>query len=180
MKYSIIIILALTFSCNKSETKVLSNSYSLDVINDSKKEILIVQQNKKDHSKKDIFLNEVSEQNRICSILPTYKKEYVTTYPEIENVYLEANNIQTEKKGFRIIIRNTDICPDIQYLDLSYKASWTIERFGIINTCEDNNAEKYICSENINKSIKNLFGENLEINTKKIKQLYFNGKSNCK
>lgn len=180
MKYTISIFLLFILGCNKSETKEGATMYSFDIVNNSEKEVLIVKQNEKNHIIKDIYLNEVREQDRICSILPTSNKEYVTTYPEVESIYLEANHVQTNRKGFRIIIRNTDVCPDIQYLDLSYKSSWIIESYGIINTCEDEKNEKYICAKQINKSIISLSGESLNVDTKKIKQLYFQGKSDCK
>lgn len=106
---------------------------------------------------------------------------YTTKSPEIENVYLEANDVQSYTKGFRIIIRNTDMSPDIFYLDLYFDKEWFVKSFGIINT--DNQNKQFICSRNINKSLKSFeghFGKKMEIIPTMFISLYFNGYMDCR
>ena len=99
--------------------------------------------------------------NAVIKVLPRINSDYLKLSPPIENIYIEPNNIQNNDKGIRIKIRNTDLIPDIIFMDLTYSNNtWNVEQFGIINT--NSNRNPYIMIEKINRPI------NIELNSGKI------------
>ena len=71
----------------------------------------------------------------ILILLPRLDANYLNTEPRAENIYLEANDVQSSTKGLRIKIRNTDLIPDYVYFDIRFKNKyWYLINYGIINT----------------------------------------------
>ena len=71
----------------------------------------------------------------ILILLPRLDATYLNTEPRAENIYLEANDVQSSAKGLRIKIRNTDLIPDYVYFDIRFKNKyWYLINYGIINT----------------------------------------------
>lgn len=81
--------------------------------------------------------------------------------PKIESVELQANGIQSEDKGLRILIRNTDFEPDYYFLDLQYqidKNQWDILFLGVMNTGPTTDSV-YIKRVTVNQTVKEFCGK---------------------
>ncbi|MBS7787668.1 hypothetical protein KIH23_10195 [Flavobacterium sp. CYK-55] len=178
--FSLLIVLASCENKNRTIKTDKSEKYYFDVLGDSITETLLVENDSKIKSLKNICIIYNSKKSKICTIDCFRDSSFVITSPKIENIYLEANNIQSNEKGFRIIQRNTDFSPDILYLDLVYKKEWFVKSFGIINTSGPN-PKQYICSVEINKSLRSFsnFRENSKIHLRYFVENYFGGKYGC-
>jgi hypothetical protein len=169
----IIIILFIFISCKKSSK---NSTFLLDVYGDAKLDTLSIEDNINKHYLQDINIYVDGKKERIISLMHLKDSSFVLTKPKIEMIYLEANNIQSDKKGLRVLIRNTDLIPDCFFIDILYKKEWIIKEYGIINT--NSNDSLYIFNKEINKSLTEEFGSNHICNPKEIVQIYFNGKWN--
>ncbi|RYZ78687.1 MAG: hypothetical protein EOP04_29230 [Proteobacteria bacterium] len=69
-------------------------------------------------------------------LTPIIRPEFKTTIPAIENIWVEANEIQTRHKGLRVLMRNTDVTPDYYFIDLTHRELWYIDRVGVINSVD--------------------------------------------
>lgn len=173
-------LLVVFISCDNKGKQTIDKEakYLFDVFDDSALETLSVES---DLQTKNIYIFQGNKKIKICSLDCTDNPDFVTKIPSVENVYLEANNIQTNEKGFRIIQRNTDFSPDIFYLDFKYEKEWFIKSFGIINT-GSLNTKPFICNKEINRSLKSFnsqFGKESTIYMKYFVENYFDGKLNC-
>lgn len=162
------IILIAVFLFSSCQKKL--DAYYFDFLGDDKLDTLIIKDNGKPYIQ-DIFLLKNNQQKKIISILPLKDSTYVMTQPKIENIYIEANDVQSQEKGIRIIVRNTDIIPDCFFIDLYYKNQWYVEYYGIINT--NSSDSLYIKKEKINRSVFNEFGHERICNSKEIIRKYF-------
>lgn len=57
---------------------------------------------------------------KVVTIYPMFDAKYVTTEPQVERVYLEANGVQTSERSLRLIIRNTDTYPSYCFFDVIF------------------------------------------------------------
>ena len=135
MRKVILIVGVLVFlasSCNRVErnkTDEISHSdrlYFLDVIGDSALDTIVVRNNETIPCVRDIYLMRNETRSRIISIKPWRGSEFVLTQPAVEMIYLQANAIQSQMKGLRVVIRNTDFVPDCIFIDLHYNNGWVI------------------------------------------------------
>ncbi|MGX7666718.1 hypothetical protein [Flavobacterium pedocola] len=176
-------LLLVCISCDNKDKQTIDKEpkYLFDVLDDSALETLSVESDLQTKKIKNIYIFHGNEKVKICSIDCTDNPDFVTKTPSVENVYLEANNIQTNEKGFRIIQRNTDFSPDICYLDFKFEKEWFIKSFGIINT-GGLNTKPFICNKEINRSLKSFnsqFGKESKIDMKYFVENYFDGKLKC-
>lgn len=159
----------LSVSCNH---KNATTETDIDLLGDKKPEKVLVESNLNKNYIKDINIINDNKKEKIISILPMKDSTFIDSDPKIENIYLQANNIQTKEKGLRILIRNTDLIPDCLSIDLIYKKQWIIERFILSNTNPQDSLS--IIEKNINKSLENEFGSERVFDPKAILQKYFN------
>lgn len=168
-KFLIVIVSIVLVSCKDHPTPY---PIFLDVFGDKKLDVLTVEDNTEKHSMKDIKILVNGRSEKICSILPIIDSTYVQGEPKVEMIYLEANSVQTNEKGLRVIVRNTDLIPDYFFIDLFYEKEWRVERYGIINTNIQDSL--YIISKMVNKSVDHEFGTERICDPKMIRQQYFN------
>jgi hypothetical protein len=136
--------------------------YYLDAVDDSLLDTFVVGYNETNPSIRDISIIKEGKKNRIISIEPYGDSAFVLTQPQVETVHLAANNIQTDRKGLRIVIRNTDFIPDYLLIDLYYKDTWIIEKYILLNTNTDK--QLFIKHADINKPVSAEYGEELICN----------------
>ncbi len=165
-----IIIFALLFllvACNnkiKNDIKE-SNIIMLDVWKSPTLDTLTFQLNPEDGTT-TISIIENNKPIEIISVLPLFNKDFKLVEPKIESVELQANGIQTEEKGLRVLIRNTDFEPDYYFLDLHYKLDknqWSIQFWGVINTAPSTDSI-YIKRVAINQTVKEFCGNEKKCN----------------
>ena len=106
----------------------------------------------------------------ICEITPRLDSTYIMTSPRIENIYLEANAIQTKNKGFRLLSRNTDIRPEYFFIDFYYDKEWFVKEVGYLDVSSKN---AFVCKKVVEKKVESF--SKLRINPENINQIYFNG-----
>lgn len=165
-KTLIIILILISFSCQKN-----SNEYYIDVIGSTKLDTVFIEDNIEFNYVKDLYILENKKTKRILGILPLADSSYIMTKPRIENIYIEANNIQSNEKGIRLLIRNTDLLPDYFFIDLYHKKEWFIEYYGLINT--NSMDSLYVKKVKINKTVQSEIGKEAICNPKEIIQKYF-------
>lgn len=93
----------------------------LDVVGDSAMDTLIL--GPFDGKATSLNLLEKGVPRNILMIEPRFlgMPEYVSTSPPIERIYLEANNVQSDEKSLRLIIRNTDMVPEYCFFDIYFE-----------------------------------------------------------
>lgn len=173
-----IIVFALFFllvACNnkiKNDIKE-SNIIMLDVWKSPTLDTLTFQLNPEDGTT-TISIIENNKPIEIISVLPLFNKDFKLVEPKIESVELQANGIQSEDKGLRVLIRNTDLEPDCYFLDLQYqlyKNQWIILFLGVMNTAPSTDSI-YIKRVAINQTVKEFCGNNTSCNlTSKVAEL---------
>ena len=158
--YFILLFLSIITACSKKEKSIkgYENLLILDVLGDSKMDTLIVNTNK---SIKEILLIKKGKTQEIIKLYPLVNEKFVITKPPIENIYLEANYIQTDKKSLRIKVRNTDLQPDYYFIDLSLNEKENyITSFGLINSVDS----VYIKIKKVNYKLKSVLDKNKGLN----------------
>ena len=156
---SIVILIVLFYSCKRDDSSNFQKSnthknYFYDIIGNTEIDTINM-----------CYINDTMEirlpKNTIIRVLPRINSDYLKLQPPIENIYIEPNNIQSNDKGIRVKIRNTDLIPDYIFMDLTYSNNtWNVEQFGIINT--NSYRDPYIMIEKINRPI------DIELNSGKI------------
>ena len=163
VKTSIIFIcISLIFLSCKMKNEVFKNSSNkfvyIDIIGDSKVDTLKVKSNK--GNTEVSFVNKGKTQ-KIITLYPLLSEKFKTTIPPIEIVYIEANYIQTDKKSFRVKIRNTDLHPDYYYIDISLNNNEIyITNLGLINSTDS----VFIKGKEVMYKLKNVLDKNNGIN----------------
>jgi hypothetical protein len=136
--------------------------YYIDVTGNSSLDTLMICNNEINPAIRDIYLHKGEANEKIVSIRPWRDSTFVLTEPPIEIVYLEANNIQTGDRGFRVIIRNTDVAPDCMFIDIyNDDTQWVVGRYYLLNTLSDFGRDLFIKSVEIERPLKEVFGEEL-------------------
>jgi hypothetical protein len=161
---SIIIIVFFFISCQKKQ-----NAYYFDFTGDLNLDTLVIKDSTKSYIK-NLYILKNRELKKIVSFLPMGDSSHVSTKPQIENIYIEANQIQSKEKGIRVIIRNTDLIPDIFFIDIYHKDKWYVEYYGIMNT--NSSDSLYIKKVKINRSFIKEFDKGMICNPKEIIQKY--------
>lgn len=150
-----VLLVILLFSCSsKNDELKMEDKFYFDVYGNSQLEEITIS-----YLKKYYELNVYDKNNKSLlkfKIYPLIADEnYRNKIPKIENIYIEGNSIQSNDKGFRIKIRNTDLRPDSFFVDISYDKFWKINTYGIENTTfsdiNDNNS--YLITKRVNKNI---------------------------
>lgn len=166
-------IIFLFLGCNKKQEENYSrNEYDLyffDVVGNSNIDTLVVESSETIRFNKIISIISNGNKLLICEITPRLDSSFMATSPKIENIYLEANAIQTKNKGFRLISRNTDIEPEYFFVDFYFDEEWVVKEAGFSNISGKN---QFICKHSIEQKITNF---NKLVNPKNINQIYFNG-----
>lgn len=170
-----LIFLALLFiACKnnerKSNQKNISDYYFFDVVGNSNVDTLVVENSSTNKFNKSISIILNGKKSLICELNPRIDSAFITTSPKIESIYLEANDVQTTNKGFRLLSKNTDVEPEYFFMDLHFNKEWYIKDFGFLHI---SSKTPFICKEDFQKSIKNF--KNLIISPKEINQIYFKG-----
>ena len=148
------------------EAEYSATFYYFDVVGDSKLDTIIVSHNETRPYIRDIFLIKNGKKERIISIEPRLGSEFVLLQPSVDMIYLQANSIQTDKKGLRIISRNTDVIPDCIFIDLFYDGiGWIVKRVHLLNT-ENISSSIGFFIKSVDKgiSVVDMFGEDLLCN----------------
>ena len=156
----IIFLISLITACSKKEKSIESygNLVIMDVIGNSKMDTLQVKTNK---STFEILLIIKGKTLEIIKLYPLISEKFVLTKPPIENVYLEANYIQTDKKNLRIKVRNTDLQPDSYFIDISLNEKENyVTSFGLINSIDS----VYIKSKNVKYKLSSILDKNKGLN----------------
>lgn len=109
-----LLLITYLISCNENN---VNNTFYFDLTGNNSLEKITIENNKLKYVK-DIYITEEGSKKRILSIFPLVDSTFVLSNPKIENIYLEANSIQNNDKGLRIIIRNTDLIPDYYFIDI--------------------------------------------------------------
>lgn len=165
-----IIVFALLFqlvACNsriKNDIKEVP-VFLLDVWKSPTLDTLTLQLNLEDGTTA-ISIIENNKPIEIISVMPLFNKDFKLIEPKIESVELQANGIQSEDKGLRVLIRNTDFEPDYYFLDLQYlldKNQWVIIYFGVINSASTTD-NPYIKRVTVNQTVKEFCGNNASCN----------------
>ena len=136
--------------------------YYLDVIGENTLDKLIIRHNETNPHIRDIYLAKDRIEEKIISLNSWYDKIHVLTKPSVEMIYLQANYIQTNEKGIRIVIRNTDVSPDTIFIDLFFNDTvWIVKKYFLLNTDEMSRIKLFIESVDIDRPILDIFGEAL-------------------
>lgn len=147
----------LLISCNYRTKSIDGKMEIFDIIGNSEIDTILLS-NRVEVT--DIHILKEGKKEKIIGILPLFNPEYKTTFPTIENIYLEANFVQTEKKGLRIKIRNTDFSPDTYFVDIvNINNNWVIHSIGTMETQNSDNL--FICKWDIGLNINDLDDRNL-------------------
>jgi len=166
--------MALFFMACKNDKSIHKDNdeslYYFDVVGNSNIDTIVVEDSKINKLNKSISIYFNGKKLLICEITPRVDSSFTKTSPKIENIYLEANNIQTNTKGLRVLSRNTDINPEYFFTDLYFNNQWIVKEVGFMDISSKNT---FICKKAIQKSIR-VFKNNV-INPKAINQIYFNG-----
>lgn len=172
-----IIVFALLFllaACNnriKNDIKEVP-VFLLDIWKSATLDTLTLQLNPEDGTT-TISIIENNKPIEIFSVMPLFNKDFKLVEPKIENLELQANGVQTEDKGLRVLIRNTDFEPDYYFLDIQYQSNkhqWIVLFLGIINSTPStdsvyikriaiNQAVNEFCSSNLNCNISSKISE---------------------
>ena len=164
----------LFLACKKNDTenyqKKELDRYFFDVVGNHNIDTLIVENSKTIKFNKSISILLNGEKSLICELKPRLDSTFILTSPRIENIYLEANAVQTSNKGFRILSRNTDIKPEYFFMDLYFRKEWLIDEIGFLDV---SSKKPVVCKKNIQKSVKSF--SKYQINPKDINQIYFKG-----
>ncbi len=111
----------------------------------------------------DIFIIKNKNKKLLLKLYPLMNKDYKTTNPAVENVYLEMNNIQTNEKSLRVIVRNTDIQPDYYFIDIFLNCKEpNIYNLGLMNSTDS----VFIKTKKVNYFLKDVLDANNGINIK--------------
>lgn len=149
------LLIVLLFSCSKNEELKKEDKFNFDVYgNRDLEEIKIEHQNYFD-------VLEIFEKNNHNPLLKfkiyplIADSNFRNKSPKIENIYIEGNSIQTNDKGFRIKIRNTDLKPDSFFIDIKFNKFWKVETYGIENTnfVDENDNNSYLITKKVNKNL---------------------------
>lgn len=87
----------LLISCNYRTKSIDGKMEIFDIIGNSEIDTILLS-NRVEVT--DIHILKEGKKEKIIGILPLFNPEYKTTFPTIENIYLEANFVQTKKKVF--------------------------------------------------------------------------------
>ena len=160
MKYRAIILLlaAVCISCNHRRMNGIAADtpnllagelYLIDVSGDSAPDSILVERDTNEPYISHISLQCRGIKERIISIVPSAKGEFVMTDPPIESLRLEANAVQSAERGIRIISRNTDYVPDYVFIDLRYKNDrWHLQGCYIVNSVVEEGLQmKYVAMD---------------------------------
>lgn len=154
--------LFILISCNKkaSIVKKQDKIECFDIISDSDLDTLQITQ---ESEKSIIYLLKSNQKKLLIKLYPLLNNEFKTTNPTIENVYLETNNVQTEEKSLRVIVRNTDIQPDYYFIDIFLNCKEpNIYNIGFMNSTDS----VFIKTKKVNYFLKDVLDDNNGINIK--------------
>jgi hypothetical protein len=153
-------LLGVVISCKEKirTKKDIDEFVILDIVGNSEMDTLKVKSNK---GNTEISLIIKGKEQKIINLYPLFHEKFKTTIPPIEMVYIEANNIQTNKKSFRVKIRNTDFKPDSYYIDISLNNSkMFVTNLGIVNSTDS----VYIKNKKVKYNLKNFLDKNKGVN----------------
>ncbi len=169
----LILTVLIVLGCKRNDIIIYpkneSRLFFFDVIGNSDLDTLIIENPKTNKYNKSILILSKGKKSPICEIMPRLDSTFILTSPSIENIYLEANEVQTKNKGFRLLSKNTDVQPEYFFIDFYYNKEWVIKDIGFLNI---SGKTQFICKKNIEKRITS-FGR--LINPKIINQIHFNG-----
>ena len=169
-KYHLFLLILFIFnSCNK-EKPIAKKHHKIecfDIIGNSGLDTLQIAE---DIEKTYIFILKNNEKKLLLKLYPLINNEFKTTNPTIENVYLEANNIQTNEKSLRVIVRNTDIQPDYYFIDVFLNCDKPkINNLGFMNSIDS----VYIKNKKVNYFLKDVLDVNNGLNIREFTKNHF-------
>ncbi len=175
IKYKYLFFIVLLFTACKNDKSIDientdKNLYYFDVVGNSSIDTIIVENSNINKLNKSISVFFNGKKSLLCEIAPRIDSSFTKVSPKIENIYLEANNVQTNAKGLRVLSRNTDIQPEYFFIDLYFNNEWMVKQIGFLDISSQ---KPFICKKSIQIKIKKFNG--LIINPKDLNQKYFNG-----
>lgn len=98
-----------------------------DIYGDDQNDTVVVRKHDVYSNRKVLYLLLNNRYKKIC--------EVISREDDVERLYIESNHINAGDKGIRLIVRNTEMRPDYDYLDITFISNyWHITNFGRINT----------------------------------------------
>lgn len=140
---SVLLLISMVVNLNKGIAKENEIKLIADVMDDDRKDTIVVCQNAFRDRNKNIYVIKNGARNKICE---------VQLQDETEIFYLEANDVSTLQKGLRLKIRNRDLRPEYAFADIiHYNKKWVITQFGRICTYKSAGLEScvYPAAQNI-------------------------------
>ncbi len=129
-------IILLIFGCQKKTYTSHQRNENLliaDIVGDKRLDSVVTFE---DNEGTSVCLRQNNRDTEIIKITPLIDSTFNSAKTKIENVFLMPNAVQTDEKGLRVMVRNTDLSPDCCFIDLKFKQKWVIEYVGIINSID--------------------------------------------
>jgi hypothetical protein len=169
-KYHVfLLILFILNSCNK-EKSITNKQHKIECFDIIGNSCLDTLQIAEDIEKTNIFIIKNNKKKLLLKLYPLINNEFKTTNPTIENVYLESNNIQTEEKSLRVIVRNTDIQPDYYFIDVFLNCDEPkINNVGLMNSIDS----VYIKTKKVKYFLKDVLDVNDGLNIRELTKTSF-------
>ena len=175
LKSSLFFLTLILTGCKENSKKYSQKKeidfYFFDVLGDSGLDTIIIENSLNIVYNKSISILNNGKKSLICELAPRLDSTYFKTSPKIENIYIEANAVQTKNKGFRLLSRNTDIEPEYFFIDFWYNKYWYVQEVGFLNISSKN---YFLCKQKIDRNIMSF--NKLQIDPKYFNDSYFNGK----